>query len=618
MSLRALASLSLSAALGLASGCGHSTAQGGGTAPVITTQPASQSVAAGHTATFAVAATGTSPLTYQWQRNGTDIAGANAASYTTPATTSGDNGAQFRVRVANPAGSATSNAATLTVEAAGTDVVTQHNDNARTGQNLTESVLTPANVNFATFGKKAVYPVDGKVDAQPLVLFGLDIPGQGIHNVLYVATEHGTVYALDADSGAQIWRVSTLKAGESPSDDRGCGQVTPEIGVTATPVIDRARGVIYVVAMSKAGSTYFQRLHALDIRTGAELLGGPKDAQASFPGSGDNSQAGQVIFDPKQYKERAGLLLLNGTVYTAWASHCDIRPYTGWFIAYDAATLAQTSVLNVTPNGSEGSVWASGAGLAVDSAGNIYCLDANGTFDTTLDANGFPSRGDFGNAFLKVSTSGGLKVADYFAMSNTVAESNADEDLGSGGAIVLPDLQDGQGTTRHLAVGAGKDSHIYVVNRDSMGKYSASANNVWQDITGALAGPVFAMPAYYGGTVYYGASGDHLKAFPIAGAKLATSAARQTSTSFAYPGATPSVSANGSSGGIVWAAENGGTAVLHAYDASDVSKELYNSNQAANGRDQFGAGNKFITPTIANGKVFVGTTSGVGVFGILP
>ena len=602
----------------LATGCSRAPAPSGGAAPEIATQPASQEVAVGQPATFTVVATGEGPLVYQWQRNGADIGGGNAASYTTQAATPADNGARFRVLVSNGAGTTASNFAVLTVLSAGTDVATQHNDAGRTGQNLTETVLTPANVNSATFGKKAVYPVDGKVDAQPLYLSGLQIPGAGLHNVLYVATEHGSVYALDADTGAPIWKVSTLGPGESPSDDRGCGQVTPEIGVTATPVIDRTRGLIYVVAMSKAGGSYFQRLHALDIHSGAEMLGGPAVIQASFPGSGDNSSGGRVVFDPKAYKERVGLLLLGGTVYTAWASHCDIRPYTGWLIAYDASTLAQTSVLNVTPNGSEGALWSSGAGLAADAAGSIYCLDGNGTFDTALDGNGFPAQGDFGNAFLKISTSGGLRVADYFATFDTVAQSNADADLGSGGAVVLPDLTDAQGQTRHLAVGAGKDSHIYVVDRDAMGKFNTSSNAIWQEIPGALSGGVYSTPAYFDGVVYYGASGDHLKAFPVSGARLATTAARQSPGSFGYPGATPSVSANGSADAIVWAAENGATAVLHAYDASDLSHELYNSNQAANGRDNFGTGNKFITPTVADGKVFVGTTSGVGVFALLP
>jgi len=588
-------------------------------APTITTQPSNQAVAAGLTATFTVVASGTAPLTYQWQKGTTNISGATSASYTTPATTLADSGSQFQVVVSNSAGSATSNAATLTVTAAssGTDVVTYHNDVARTGTNPAETTLTPANVNDATFGKIGFFSMDGLVDAQPLYLSQLDIPGQGTHNVLYAVSEHGSIYAFDADTGATLWQKSMLGSGESASDNRGCGQVTPEIGITSTPVIDRAHGVIYLVAMSRNGSNYFQRLHALDITSGDELFGGPTTIQASFPGTGANSSGGNVIFDPKQYKERAALLLLNGTVYTTWASHCDDSPYTGWVIAFNATTLQQTHVLNLTPNGSQAAIWMAGAGPAADSDGNIYFLTGNGSFDTTLDGNGFPNEGDFGNSFVKLSTSGGLAVADYFTMSNTVSESNADTDLGSGGSMVLPDLTDNSNQVHHLAVGAGKDSIIYVVNRDSMGKFNSSSNQIYQQISGQIGG-VWSMPAYFNNTVYYGSVGNQIKAFSISNAKLSGTPASQTAHSFGYPGSTPGVSANGTANAILWAVENSSPAVLHAYDATNLATEFYNSNQAANSRDQFGGGNKYITPTIVNGKVYVGTPNGVAVFGLLP
>jgi hypothetical protein len=258
----------------------------------------------------------------------------------------------------------------------------------------------------------------------------------------------------------------------------------------------------------------------------------------------------------------------------------------------------------------------SGAGLAADGLGNIYFLDANGDFDTTLNTSGFPSNGDFGNAFIKLSTTGTLAVADYFATFNTVQKSAADQDLGSGGAIVLPDLTDATGHTRHLAVGGGKDGNIYVVDRDSMGKFSPTANNNYQELQGALPGGVWSMPAYFNNAIYYGPVGTSIRAFPITNALLSNGPTNQTSTTFGYPGATPSVSANGTGNAILWAAENGDTAVLHAYDATNLSNELYNSNQAGT-RDQFGAGNKFITPTVVNGRVYVGTTNGVAVFGLL-
>ena len=503
------------------------------------------------------------------------------------------------------------------------DVLTYHNDNARTGENLNETVLNLTNVNSKTFGRLFTISVDGKVDAQPLYASAVSIPARGTHNVLFVETEHDSVFALDADAGTVLWQVSLLKPGETTSDDRGCGQVAPEIGVTATPVIDRLggpHGSIYVVAMSKDGAgNYFQRLHALDMTTGQEEFSGPVDVQAVFPGTGDNSTGGHVVFDPKQYKERPGLLLLNHVIYTAWSSHCDIRPYTGWVIGYDESSLNQASVLNVAPNGSDASIWASGAGPAADSNGNIYFLAANGTFDTTLDANGFPGQGDYGNAFLKVSTANDqLSVTDYFAMFNAVAESNVDEDLGSGGALVLPDMTDALGHTRHLAVGAGKDKEIYIVDRDNMGKFNPNNNDaIYQGSPGALGGPEFGMPAYFNNEIYYGAANDSVRAFAFAKAQLAATPSSQTSHTFPYPGATPSVSANGTTNGIVWVTENTDPAVLHAYDAADLSRELYNSGRAPNARDQFGSGNKFITPTIAKGKVYVGTTNGVGVFGLL-
>ncbi len=592
--------------------------------PSISTQPVNQTVTVGQTATFSVVAAGTAPLTYQWQKNNVNIPNATSASYTTPPTVIGDSGAAFRVIVTNPVTSIMSNPATLTVNpvmtSPGTDVTTYHNDIARTGQNTTETILTQANVNSTTFGLLRNLAVDGLVDAEPLYLSQLSIGGVA-HNVVFIVTEHDSVYAFDSDTGAQLWKVSLLGSGETTSDDRGCGQVSPEIGITSTPVIDRAagaHGILYAVAMSKNSSTYFQRLHALDITTGAELEGGPVTVQATYPGTGANSSGGQVIFDPKQYKERAGLLLLNGVIYTGWASHCDDSPYTTWLMAYNQTTLAQTSVLDLTPNGNEGSIWQSGGGIAADAQGNIYALIANGTFDTTLDANGFPSKQDYGNGFVKVSTAGStLKVADYFNMSNTVNESGGDVDLGSGGAMVLPDLTYGTAGILNLAVGAGKDGNLYVVNRNNMGKWNANSNNVYQELPGAVPNGVWGVPAYFNNTVYYCDVNATLKSFSIANGKLSTTPV-QTAASFNYPGVLPSVSANGTSNGIVWAIENTGTAVLHAFAANDLTQELYNSNQASNGRDQFGSGNKFITPMIADGKVFAATTNSVAVFGLLP
>jgi hypothetical protein len=505
------------------------------------------------------------------------------------------------------------------------DVTTYHFDNSRDGLNAQETVLTPANVTSATFGKIGFFPADGKVDAQPLYLAGFDVNGTAT-NVLYMATEHDSVYAFDADSGVQLWKVSVLGSGETTSDPRSCGQITPEIGITSTPVIDRAKGVIYVVGMSRFQNpdksyTYHQRLHALSLTSGAEEPGSPVEITGSYPGTGAGSSGGNVIFDPAQYAERAGLLLLNGTIYLAWTSHCDLGAYTGWVMAYSESTLQQTAILNLTPNGSDGSIWMSGNGLAADASGNIFFLDANGTLDPAFDSNGFPSMHDYGNAIVKLSTAGGtLSVADYFEPYNTVYESANDIDLGSGGAMLLPDLIDASGTTRHLLVGAGKDTNIYVADRDNMGKFNPADNsNLYQELPGALAHGAWSSPAYFNNTVYYAGQQDTLKAFPITQAKLATTPSSQSAVVFPYPGSTPSVSANGTQNAIVWALESpsGGPGVLHAYDPTNLSNELYNSNQAAGGRDGF-TGNKFITPVIVNGKVFVGTPTGVAEFGLLP
>ncbi len=499
-----------------------------------------------------------------------------------------------------------------------TDVLTYHNDVQRTGRNLKETTLTLANVNSRTFGKLYQVTLDGLVDAQPLYVSAVPIQNQGTHNVLIVATENDSLYALDADTGAQLWKLTMLRAGETPSDDRGCAQVTPQIGITSTPVIS-AQGVIFAVAMSKDTSgNYHQRLHKISLATGLDLLTAV-EITGKYPGTGAGSSQGYVRFDPKQYKERSALLLLNGVVYLTWSSHCDIDPYTGWIMGYDAATLAQKYVLNVTPNGAEGAIWGAGAGLAADSTGNLYFLDANGTFDATLNAQGFPSSGDLGNAFIKLSTSGGqLAVADYFTMQNTSSESNADIDLGSGGALVLPLMLNASGQVVRLAIGAGKDGNIYLVNRDNMGKFNSQTDSaIYQELDGAFPGGLWSMPAYFNGRVYFGAVGGPIQAFAFKKAVLNSTPASVTTTSFPYPGATPSISANGTKNAILWAVENNSNAVLHAYWAYSLSIELYNSSQASGGRDDFGAGNKFMVPTIANGKVYVGTPSGVAAFGLL-
>ena len=509
------------------------------------------------------------------------------------------------------------------------DVLTYHNDNTRAGANTAETTLTPANVNAGSFGKVGFLAVDGKVDAQPLVKRGVTIPGQGVHDVVYVATENDSVYAFDAVTGATLWHAgpSSLIPGETPvpATDVNCTQVEPTIGITSTPVIDPTTNTIYVVAMSKAvadgAATYYQRIHALDLGTGlAKVAPRAIDRSISVPGAGPGGDGSRVYFDPKMYKERSALTLSNGVVYTGWSSHCDIPEYTGWVMGFRASDLGLVSVLNVNPNGtpaaanttgsSGASFWSAGGGFAVDAAGSLYNITSNGPFD--------PSVGDYGDSYLKLDTGGGtaLTVADYFAPSNQQELADKDLSLGASGVVLLPDVVDASGATRHLMVGSGKDGNIYLVDRDDLGGYSTTTNNIVQTIAGALGGPIFGTPAFYNGSAYFGAVGASIRQFALRNGQFAATPTSQTAHTFGYPGSTVSISANGTSDGIVWAAENGGTAGLYAFDANDLSRELYDSNQAGD-RDRFGVGNKFITPTIANGRVYVGTTNGVGVFGLL-
>lgn len=500
------------------------------------------------------------------------------------------------------------------------NVLTWHNDNLRTGQNTAEGILTPAKVKSATFGELFKVAVDGKVDAQPLYVSAVSIPGKGTHNVVYAATEHDSVYAFDADTGTILWQVSMLKAGETTSDARNCNQVTPEIGVTSTPVVDLAKGFMYVVAMSKdASGVYHQRIHGLWLTSGVEEYGSPFDVTATAVGYGDNSTDHTVTFDPGQYKERPGLLLVKDQLYTAWSSHCDIRPYNGWMMSYSTVNGSQTGVFNFAPNGSDAAPWNAGAGPAADAAGNIYIAVGNGTFDTAFDTKGFPIQGDYGNGVIKIQNTGnGLQATDFWTMYNSNALSNGDVDLGSGGLMLLPTQLDSTGTAKNLAVVAGKDTNMYVLDQANLGKYDVTNDGtLYQQLTSALSNGVWSSPAYFNGHIYYGSVNSVLRSFDVNGAMLSSSPSSSTQATFNYPGTTPSVSSFGSTNGIVWAVENSNPAVLHAYDATNLATELYNSNQAASSRDQFGNGNKFMTPTIANGKVYIGTPNSVAVFGIL-
>ena len=486
-------------------------------------------------------------------------------------------------------------------------VLTYHNDLARTGQNLNETQLTPANVSSGQFGPLFSYPVDGQVYAQPLYLPGVSIPGKGVHNVVFVATEHDSVYAFDADSqAAPLWQASFLNPAAgvtaASSADLQCNSIQPEVGITATPVIDASSGTLYVVAMTEEGEDgpteqYVQRLHALDVTTGSERPGSPVAIQASLPGTGDGNTV--VRFQPGLTKERAGLLLSDGVVYTSWSSQCDSGNYHGWVIGYDAKTLRQTSAWAVTPNWDAGAIWQSGAAPAADADGNIYVVSGNGTFDG--DNGGL----DLAESVIKLSTAQGLSVADYFAPFNATALSEEDLDLGSSGAVLLPA---GSGSPAHprLLVNGTKYGGIFVLDADNLGHFQSAGNSQIVQSLPSAVGPVFGVPAYWNGNLYFAGAGDNLKAFSVTNGLLSSQPVSESVAPIEAPGAVPSVSANGSTNGIVWITDR--SAQLHAFDALDLSHELY--------RAGITAFVKFSTPAIADGKVFVGTANSLMIFGL--
>jgi uncharacterized protein (TIGR03437 family) len=484
------------------------------------------------------------------------------------------------------------------------NVLTYQYDNTRAGANRQETVLTPANVNSSQFGKLISYPVDGLVYAQPLYAANLAVNGS-TRNVVFVATEHDSVYAFDADgkSASPLWHVNFLINGATtvPAADTSCDQIAPEIGITGTPVIDPATNTIYLSAMTKENGNYFHRLHALDITTGAERPGSPVVIQATMPGTGEGGSTVGLI--PRNYKQRPGLLLLNGTVYVGMSSHCDGFVYHGWLLGYDKTTLQQTVMFNTTPNGTEASFWNGGAAPAVDSAGNIYVVSANGTFDA--DQGGV----DYGDSVIKLTPN--LRVLDYFTPFDVQKLNNDDTDLGSGGVALIGD-EAGSPAHPHLMTGAGKEGRVYLIDRDNLGKFqNGSDSQIVQSIPNAVKS-LYGNPAYFNQTVFYCGVGDQLRAFPISNAALGTPA---TSTiTFDYPGCVPSISSNGTSNGVVWTLDYSRT--LRAFDASNVANQLYNSNQNSD-RDVLDSYVRFSVPTVANGKVYAGTQTSLTVYGLL-
>ncbi len=495
-----------------------------------------------------------------------------------------------------------------------------HNDLGTTGQNLTETVLTPANVNQTLFGKLFSYPLDGSAYAQPLYVSKVPIAG-GTHNVVYVATEHDSVFAFDADGGATnpFWSVNFTNPSAGittvPYTDLGggLGPIVPEVGITGTPVIGPKSGTLFVVALTKENGAYVHKLHALDITNGKERTNSPVVIQASVAGTGSGSSGGQIAFQSLYQLQRAGLLLLNGTVYIAFASYDDKGPYHGWILGYDASSLQQVIAWNDTPNGQKGGIWLSGASLSADSAGNIYAIIGNGTFDANTGGS------DYGDSVVKLTLNGNsLSVSDYFTPFDQQNLSANDIDLGSTGFTLLPDQP---GAVAHLGVCSAKSGKIYLLNRDNLGKFqSGSDSQIVQSIPTALGSAAndndYSTAAYWQGNIYFIGNADVVKQFQLTNGQLSTAPIAQGSQQYGYPGGNMSVSSNGANGGILWTIEAGGINILHAYDATDVSKELYNTNQAGT-RDKFGAAVRFTVPTVINGKVYVAGKTELAAFGPL-
>jgi hypothetical protein len=510
-------------------------------------------------------------------------------------------------------------------------VFTQHNDNGRTGQNLNETVLNTANVNSSQFGKLSSYALDGYVYAQPLYVQGLRIPNQGTHNVVYVATENDSVFAIDADTETLLWKTNFLNppnVSTIPATDLAAGSggnLIPQIGITSTPVIDTNLNAIFVVAATKefqSGSgTYqwIQRLHGLNLTTGAEIPNSPTMIGASVTGSGSGASGGKVSFNALLENQRPGLLLLDGVVYISWGSQGDQNPFHGWVMGYSETSMQQVAVFNTTPNATEGGVWQSGFAPAADANGNIYLATGNGTFDANLGGS------DYADSFLQLSTTGGtLAVADYFSPYNQGIMGADNLDLGAGGVLLLPTQP---GPFPDLLVGGGKTATIYLVDRDSMGGYGPGSDNIVQELEDVLSVPAANVgirggPAYWNGRVYVDGVADAVKAFELSNGMLSTFPFSKSPTKNNYPGATPVVSSNGSADGLVWVLQTDGyakgtPAILHVYDANNVGDELYNSSMNPS-RDSAGPAVKFAIPTVVNGKAYVGAQSQLDVYGLLP
>ena len=503
-------------------------------------------------------------------------------------------------------------------------MLTYHNDLSRDGVNAQEYALTTANVATATFGKLFSCATDGAMYAQPLWVANLPMQG-GTHNVIFGATTHDTVYAFDADTNPCVtyWSKSLLGSGETfvSSSDVGTGDIQPDIGIIGTPVIDAASNTLYVVSKSKTSGTNctpatscFQRLHALSLTDGSEKFGGPVNITStiSVPGTGDGSSGGNVAFNTLRENQRSGLVLANGVVYVAWASHGDNGPYHGWVIGFNASTLVIVGTFNANPNGSDSGIWMGGGAPAADASGNLYFLTGNGTFDANSGGS------DYGDSTVKMSTTAPFSVAGYFTPADQQNLEGGDTDHGSGGAAILVDQP--SGPHQHLMIGGGKEGNFFLLDRDNLGGYGANFNPADSNAVQKFSegNGIFSTAAFFNNALYIAGVGGHLKSFafntPTTG-QFNPAQTSQSAGTFGFPGATPSVSALGTTKGILWAMDNGqyctqqspgcGAAVLHAFDATNLATELWNSSQSAG--DAAGNAVKFTVPTVANGKVYIGT-----------
>jgi hypothetical protein len=515
--------------------------------------------------------------------------------------------------------------------AAQVNVLTYHNDNTRQGANLSETVLAPANVKLTSFGKLFSYAVDGNVYAQPLYISGLNIAGQGTHNVVFVATEHNSVYAFDADSNADangglLWHVNLGTAVPSNNPNFPFAAIKPEVGITGTPVIDLGTQTIYVDVFTWDGNNFFHYIHALNLADGSEKPFSPVLVQASIHGKGAGSTNGILSFQAVQELQRCALTLANGVLYVSYAGYTDTQqtdPFHGWVLGFDSATLQllPNQVFCSTPNGTksqfgsiagEGGIWMSGSGPAFDGA-SLYLSTGDGNFNAFPGSNGT----EYGSSALRLSIGGGLSVADYFTLNNQAFLQANDLDLGAGGVMLLPDQP---GPNPHLLIASGKTTKAYLINRDQFTTDNQhigldGADHVMQIMP--LGGNAFDTPAYFDGRIYYGAVKDALRYYVLSNGIMIPDLPHSFGTrKFGFPGTTPSISANGDQDAILWAIQNATPAVLVAYNATNLSTELYNSSQAGR-RDQMTGGVKFAVPTIANGKVYAGSQNALTVFGLL-